>query len=220
MMLLCDSCNCGFHIDCLQNPLTAVPDGEWFCCVQCESRGTYLKHNLGHKGSASEPESSSGSELDSDLESSSDGDYATDSEDSGPSFSKRKRRVVIEDDSEDEAEIDKRTPRCFKSFELDDSVDSVTVDPVTMVSVAVDPVVVDPVAVDPVAVDPVVVVSVAVDPVVVDPVAVDPVVVDPVAVDPVAVDQVKLDVYIAKMRNHGCMKTKAAIKADWMSIGS
>jgi hypothetical protein len=51
-------------------------------------------------------------------------------------------------------------------------------------------------------------------------VAVDPVVVDPVAVDPVAVDQVKLDVYIAKMRNHGCMKTKAAIKADWMSIGS
>jgi hypothetical protein len=185
MMLLCDSCNCGFHIDCLQNPLTAVPDGEWFCCVQCESRGTYLKHSLGHKGSASEPESSSGSELDSELESSSDGDYATDSEDSGPSFLKRKRRVVIEDDSEDEAEIDKRTPRCFKSFELDDSVDSVTVDPVTMVSVAVDPVVVDP-----------------------------------VAVDPVAVDQVKLDVYIAKMRNHGCMKTKAAIKADWMSIGS
>ena len=195
MMLLCDSCNCGFHIDCLQNPLTAVPDGEWFCCVQCESRGTYLKHSLGHKGSASEPESSSGSELDSELESSSDGDYATDSEDSGPSFLKRKRRVVIEDDSEDEAEIDKRTPRCFKSFELDDSVDSVTVDPVTMVSVAVDPVVVDPVAVDPV-------------------------VVDPVAVDPVAVDQVKLDVYIAKMRNHGCMKTKAAIKADWMSNGS
>ena len=185
MMLLCDSCNCGFHIDCLQNPLTAVPDGEWFCCVQCESRGTYLKHSLGHKGSASEPESSSGSELDSELESSSDGDYATDSEDSGPSFLKRKRRVVIEDDSEDEAEIDKRTPRCFKSFELDDSVDSVTVDPVTMVSVAVDPVVVDP-----------------------------------VAVDPVAVDQVKLDVYIAKMRNHGCMKTKAAIKADWMSNGS
>ena len=190
MMLLCDSCNCGFHIDCLQNPLTAVPDGEWFCCVQCESRGTYLKHSLGHKGSASEPESSSGSELDSELESSSDGDYATDSEDSGPSFLKRKRRVVIEDDSEDEAEIDKRTPRCFKSFELDDSVD-----PVAMVSVEVDPVEVDPVAVDSVAVDPVV-------------------------VDPVAVDQVKLDVYIAKMRNHGCMKTKAAIKADWMSIGS
>jgi hypothetical protein len=174
-----------------------------------------LKHNLGHKGSASEPESSSGSELDSELESHSDGDYATDSEDSGPSFLKRKRRVVIEDDSEDEAEIDKRTPRCFKSFELDDSVDSVTVDPVTMVSVAVDPVVVDPVAVDPVAVDPVVV-----DPVTMVSVAVDPVVVDPVAVDPVAVDQVKLDVYIAKMRNHGCMKTKAAIKADWMSIGS
>ena len=129
-----------------------------------------MKHSLGHKGSASEPESSSGSELDSELESSSDGDYATDSEDSGPSFLKRKRRVVIEDDSEDEAEIDKRTPRCFKSFELDDSVD-----PVAMVSVEVDP---------------------------------------------VEVDQVKLDRYIANMRNHGCMKTKAAIKADWMSKGS
>jgi hypothetical protein len=182
MMLLCDSCNCGFHIDCLQNPLTAVPDGEWFCCVQCESRGTYLKHSLGHKGSASEPESSSGSELDSELESSSDGDYATDSEDSGPSFLKRKRRVVIEDDSEDEAEIDKRTPRCFKSFELDDSVE-----------------------VDPLEVDPVAMVSVEVD---------------PVAMVSVEVDQVKLDRYIAKMRNQGCMKTKAAIKADWMSKGS
>ena len=159
-----------------------------------------MKHNLGHKGSASEPESSSGSELDSELESHSDGDYATDSEDSGPSFLKRKRRVVIEDDSEDEAEIENRTPRCFKSFELDDSVD-----PVAVVSVEVDPVEVDPVAVDQVEVDPV---------------AVDPVEMDPVAVDPVEVDQVKLDMYIAKMRNKGCMKTKAAIKADWMSIGS
>ena len=122
---------------------------------------------------------------------------------------------MIEDDSEDEAEIENRTPRCFKSFELDDSVD-----PVAVVSVEVDPVEVDPVAVDQVEVDPVAVDPVAVDPVEVDPVAVDPVEMDPVAVDPVEVDQVKLDMYIAKMRNKGCMKTKAAIKADWMSIGS
>lgn len=30
-MLLCDKCNAGFHIFCLEPPLEAIPDGEWFC---------------------------------------------------------------------------------------------------------------------------------------------------------------------------------------------
>jgi len=35
-LLLCDSCNKGFHTHCLQPPLDAVPAGSWFCpvCVQ------------------------------------------------------------------------------------------------------------------------------------------------------------------------------------------
>ena len=33
-MLLCDRCNCGFHLYCLDPPLTKVPPGEWFC-AQC-----------------------------------------------------------------------------------------------------------------------------------------------------------------------------------------
>ena len=30
-MLLCDRCNCGFHLGCLTPPLKTVPPGEWFC---------------------------------------------------------------------------------------------------------------------------------------------------------------------------------------------
>ena len=30
-MLLCDSCNGGYHIDCLTPPLSKVPEGAWFC---------------------------------------------------------------------------------------------------------------------------------------------------------------------------------------------
>ena len=30
-MLLCDDCNKGFHTFCLQPPLTAVPEGDWWC---------------------------------------------------------------------------------------------------------------------------------------------------------------------------------------------
>ncbi|KDQ08859.1 hypothetical protein BOTBODRAFT_148481 [Botryobasidium botryosum FD-172 SS1] len=34
-MLLCDGCDCGFHMFCLDPPLTAIPRGQWFCdtCV-------------------------------------------------------------------------------------------------------------------------------------------------------------------------------------------
>lgn len=32
-LLLCDSCPRGFHLDCLEPALDAVPDGDWFCPV-------------------------------------------------------------------------------------------------------------------------------------------------------------------------------------------
>ncbi|XP_021706346.1 PHD and RING finger domain-containing protein 1 [Aedes aegypti] len=30
-MLLCDSCNLGYHMDCLNPPLTEIPSGSWYC---------------------------------------------------------------------------------------------------------------------------------------------------------------------------------------------
>ncbi|EIN10782.1 hypothetical protein PUNSTDRAFT_125473 [Punctularia strigosozonata HHB-11173 SS5] len=30
-MLLCDGCDCGFHIFCLDPPLASIPRGQWFC---------------------------------------------------------------------------------------------------------------------------------------------------------------------------------------------
>ncbi|KIK29056.1 hypothetical protein PISMIDRAFT_516418 [Pisolithus microcarpus 441] len=30
-MLLCDGCDCGFHMFCLDPPLTSIPRGKWFC---------------------------------------------------------------------------------------------------------------------------------------------------------------------------------------------
>jgi hypothetical protein len=30
-MLLCDGCGAGWHLECLPQPLSAVPDGDWYC---------------------------------------------------------------------------------------------------------------------------------------------------------------------------------------------
>lgn len=30
-ILLCDSCDSGYHTACLRPPLMVIPDGEWFC---------------------------------------------------------------------------------------------------------------------------------------------------------------------------------------------
>ena len=37
-MLLCDGCNFGYHMQCLDPPIEAIPDGDWFCpvCMQEE----------------------------------------------------------------------------------------------------------------------------------------------------------------------------------------
>jgi len=36
VMLLCDGCDTGYHLDCLDPPLYSVPYGDWFCSV-CEA---------------------------------------------------------------------------------------------------------------------------------------------------------------------------------------
>ncbi len=38
-MLLCDGCDGGYHMYCLPTPLTAVPEGDWFCPSCAQSRG-------------------------------------------------------------------------------------------------------------------------------------------------------------------------------------
>jgi hypothetical protein len=38
-MLLCDGCDRGYHMYCLPVPLTAVPEGDWFCHPCAQSRG-------------------------------------------------------------------------------------------------------------------------------------------------------------------------------------
>lgn len=38
VMLLCDHCNHGYHMDCLSPPLSEIPEGSWYCdnCVDSE----------------------------------------------------------------------------------------------------------------------------------------------------------------------------------------
>ena len=45
-MLLCDGCDRGFHMSCLNPPLKKVPVGNWYCsdCRPVEIRRDYRKH--------------------------------------------------------------------------------------------------------------------------------------------------------------------------------
>ena len=38
-MLLCDGCDLGYHLECLDPPMETVPLDEWFCpdCIQLNS---------------------------------------------------------------------------------------------------------------------------------------------------------------------------------------
>ena len=38
-ILLCDACDAGYHMRCLQPPLEAVPEGDWFCAQCAAARG-------------------------------------------------------------------------------------------------------------------------------------------------------------------------------------
>ena len=37
-ILLCDQCEREFHVGCLPQPLTQVPQGRWYCSGECERR--------------------------------------------------------------------------------------------------------------------------------------------------------------------------------------
>jgi PHD and RING finger domain-containing protein 1 len=39
-LLLCDSCDLGYHLECLTPPLSRVPRGEWFC-PDCRAQGVH-----------------------------------------------------------------------------------------------------------------------------------------------------------------------------------
>eukprot|EP00232_Nephroselmis_pyriformis_P027122 CAMPEP_0182870104 /NCGR_PEP_ID=MMETSP0034_2-20130328/10324_1 /TAXON_ID=156128 /ORGANISM="Nephroselmis pyriformis, Strain CCMP717" /LENGTH=612 /DNA_ID=CAMNT_0025002593 /DNA_START=99 /DNA_END=1934 /DNA_ORIENTATION=+ len=49
-MILCDRCDCGYHMYCLSPPLEKVPDGDWFCarCIQ-EERDADIGFTDGHE---------------------------------------------------------------------------------------------------------------------------------------------------------------------------
>jgi hypothetical protein len=48
-MLLCDKCNKGFHLECLNPPLKQVPAGDWFC-PDCVNQGfTVIPKKMGEE---------------------------------------------------------------------------------------------------------------------------------------------------------------------------
>ncbi|CDR97612.1 -PHD and RING finger domain-containing protein 1 [Babesia bigemina] len=46
-MLLCDGCNLGFHLFCLNPPLTSIPPGDWYCkeCLDSELQPPQDSHD-------------------------------------------------------------------------------------------------------------------------------------------------------------------------------
>ena len=42
-MVLCDVCDRGFHLDCLEPKLTKVPEGDWMC-QRCADKGHVVIH--------------------------------------------------------------------------------------------------------------------------------------------------------------------------------
>ena len=68
LMILCDSCDKGYHIFCLDPPLSAIPEGDWFC-EQC-SATSVPKGNAHVPDCAKESASSDGlaKELDPDAD--------------------------------------------------------------------------------------------------------------------------------------------------------
>ncbi|RWS31197.1 remodeling and spacing factor 1-like isoform X1 [Leptotrombidium deliense] len=44
-ILLCDSCDSGYHTACLNPPLMLIPDGDWFC-PPCENVNSLISMKL------------------------------------------------------------------------------------------------------------------------------------------------------------------------------
>mmetsp|Transcript_24324 Transcript_24324/g.40740 ORF Transcript_24324/g.40740 Transcript_24324/m.40740 type:complete len:519 (-) Transcript_24324:288-1844(-) len=68
-MLLCDGCDAGYHLHCLQPVLTAIPEGDWYCCT-CKAEGMRLPEGDAAAGDVPEDakQKSDGSESDEGLE--------------------------------------------------------------------------------------------------------------------------------------------------------
>ena len=53
LMLLCDMCDQGYHMECHDPPITSKPSGSWACtaCTKLASKKSYSKPSLksGHK---------------------------------------------------------------------------------------------------------------------------------------------------------------------------
>ena len=47
LMLFCDSCDLGYHMDCHRPPVTSMPLGEWICC-QCQNDKTSTRSAISY----------------------------------------------------------------------------------------------------------------------------------------------------------------------------
>lgn len=64
-MLLCDSCDKGYHIFCLPRPMLEVPDGDWFCqkCSNKAAEASNLAYRVGDQVRCMDPAGEWGSGL-------------------------------------------------------------------------------------------------------------------------------------------------------------
>lgn len=58
IMLLCDACDAGYHMDCLMPPLTEIPEGSWYCdnCFASETSEDDITQVLAEMGTFAAPE--------------------------------------------------------------------------------------------------------------------------------------------------------------------
>lgn len=58
IMLLCDGCDAGYHMDCLIPPLTEIPDGSWYCdnCFASETSDDDITQVLAEMETLAVPE--------------------------------------------------------------------------------------------------------------------------------------------------------------------
>jgi hypothetical protein len=54
LMVLCDHCDCGYHVYCLEPKLPAIPDGDW-SCVRCQPTPTPVSESADPVVSVEEP---------------------------------------------------------------------------------------------------------------------------------------------------------------------
>ncbi len=96
-MLLCDGCDHGYHMDCLEPPLVNVPKGDWFCpaCTKAKKPAAAIAAAAAKAGQSSQlrqPTSGAQQAVES----------GTDSDIVQPVRKRGRRSVVVLDRSDDE----------------------------------------------------------------------------------------------------------------------